>query len=113
MPITQNQRNAKRYPLSCPIEFEGGAGRSRDISTTGIYFLTASQLQRDEMVILTIYSQYSPAIHCEGRVVRSVPAGEEYGIAVSFTDFFFEQQLLFSPKNHILQYHSTGELSHD
>jgi hypothetical protein len=79
------QREAIRFLLRCPVEFEQGNGWSCDISTIGMYFLTTRLLYLSETIELVIRPEHSPAIYCNTQVGRTDKEAQGYGIAVCFT----------------------------
>ncbi len=74
------RRQARRYYVSVPIEFEGGAGTTRDVSELGVCFETEQWLPKGELtgfrlVFRDVAGFPSWRIVGSGEVVRV----EEYG----------------------------------
>jgi hypothetical protein len=68
--------------MSLPVRFPGGTGVTRDVSTSGVYFLSEGSFEEGQQVSLTITLQHAdPAgpleVTCRGRVVRA--EGPEVG----------------------------------
>lgn len=89
-PDRPEQRAAQRFPVHCPVEYAHGHGYSRDISTSGLYFLTDGLFRLRETVHLTVRPAHAPSIRCTGQVVRVDRAEPGYGVAVRFNDWLFE-----------------------
>ncbi len=90
------RRQAARFRLSLPISWQGGSGRTRDMSRTGAYFVADSAPAEGGMVSfsLTLLDRrlgVTVPVSCLGQVVRVNPEGKEWGIAVRFEQFAFER----------------------
>ena len=84
------QRRALRYPLEPPIEVEGAMGRTRDFSSSGVFFETDRALAPGAPIEFSlVLGRVSPGLQlrldCEGRIVRTVPRGDQLGVAVAIT----------------------------
>jgi len=69
------RRRAPRLPITIPVELEGGAGVTRNVSISGVFFETDRYLVLGEQVRLTlVLGRLSPddpvRLQCDGRVVR-------------------------------------------
>ena len=74
-PRPSDLRKAPRYPMDAPVEFAGGSGVTRDLSTTGVYFVCDNPMQVGARVSLTIVLDDNLAdmpvrMDCVGTVVR-------------------------------------------
>jgi hypothetical protein len=84
------QRRALRYPLDLPIEVEGATGRTRDFSSSGVFFETDRALAPGAPIEFSlVLGRVSPGLplrlDCEGRIVRTVPRAGKLGVAVAIT----------------------------
>jgi hypothetical protein len=78
------KRGATRHPLSVPIIFDSGRGRTRDMSGSGIYFETADPVELGPLrfsVALDIQDEEIEMIECMGRVVRIDEKRDRRGVA--------------------------------
>lgn len=87
------QRSATRYPVQWPVEFDQGAGRTLDMSTTGILFETGQALPRGSSlqldVLLPSIGDAVRRLRCLGSVVRVEPRGESWGIGLQLQETAF------------------------
>jgi hypothetical protein len=91
MKDSREKRLAGRYPLSCPVELDWGTGITRNLSTTGVCFITDKAIEPDVMIRCFIPMQKpgrkTTRLRCEGRVVRADQSEEGWEVAVNFTSF--------------------------
>lgn len=78
--------------IEMPVMLENGMGVSRDISQSGIYFMTEKLLQPGAVVSFSVkLSHIRPGkpvqLDCEGRVLRVEPAGGRLGVAATISEF--------------------------
>lgn len=70
------RRGAVRYPIEVPVSFEGGTGMTRDISLSGIRFVTDRAFVPDQPVRLSVLfgKKTGPLaglpVNCRGRILR-------------------------------------------
>lgn len=70
------RRTAVRYPIEVPVRFEGGTGMTRDISLSGLRFVTDSPLAPGQALCLSVMFGKCAGplaglpVNCRGRVVR-------------------------------------------
>lgn len=93
MEALQDQRREERFLLEVPVQFEGGTGISRDMSASGIYFVTDQPLAPGGSVTFSVkFSHIHPGktvrLDCQGRILRVEPAGERFGVAASISEFW-------------------------
>jgi PilZ domain-containing protein len=74
--------------VELPVDLPGGTGRTRDVSTAGVYIVTDRPPQRADTLRFTLrFDHAAPEaplwLHCEGRIVRVEPVGAEVGLAVA------------------------------
>lgn len=92
---TSEQRQAQRYKVKMPVDFEAGKGITRDFSASGIFFETDKSFlvgQNIEFSILMdhIDSAGPVQVKCLGKVVRVEKSGKKRGVAVAITSYSFE-----------------------
>jgi hypothetical protein len=88
------RRRAVRFPITIPVELDGGGGVTRDVSLSGVIFETEQWFAPGEPIRLTLVLQRaSPGdtirVQCEGRVVRVVDSDTKTGVAVQITSHAF------------------------
>lgn len=85
----KENRLAGRYPTFCAIELDSGTGMARNLSTLGVCFTTASEIEQDSMLRCFILMQKKNKkmirIRCEGKVVRTKRAIDGWEVAIQFT----------------------------
>lgn len=78
----------ERYKLALPLQLKNGAGMTRDISTSGIFFETKSAYSIGETIRLSLNFEHE-TLHCEARVVRVEPRNGQFGVAVELKSYVF------------------------
>lgn len=85
----KESRLAGRYPTFCAVELDSGTGMTRNLSTLGVCFTTASEIEQDSMLRCFILMQKKNRkmirIRCEGKVVRTKRAADGWEVAIRFT----------------------------
>jgi hypothetical protein len=97
--ITQKfheKRKAIRFVGQLPIELKQGTGLTRNLSTSGVYFVTdqsLSNLEPIEFFLVLEHTGLGPQVrvHCCGEVVRVEPGGERTGVAVAVHSYSIEK----------------------
>ena len=89
-----DKRHEDRIPIEVPVALEAGAGLSRDISRSGIYFLTGEAMVPGSMVRFSIELDHIRAgkplrLDCQGQVLRIEQASDKYGVAASISEFWY------------------------
>ena len=88
-------RKEERFQIELPIKLEGGDGVARNVSASGIYFVTDVALQVGQPVKFTLEFQDFPsgpiAVNCVARVVRLEERGAGRGVGVSISSFEFHR----------------------
>lgn len=90
--MTQERRRAPRYRVDATIAVDGGTGRTIDISSNSVYFLTDRQLvPGDELALVFPLERTGPgaSVRCSGLVVRVDQRGERFGIAATYEPVAF------------------------
>lgn len=86
---TKENRLAGRYPVSCTVELDSGTGITRNLSTTGVCFITDQAIEPNLMLRCFIPMQRAgrnmTRLRCEGWVVRADKSADGWEIAVNFT----------------------------
>lgn len=81
------KRSAKRIRVEMPVHLNQGAGVTRDVSQSGVFFFTdqtfAPGTTFNFVLELDCVSPGKPVfLHCRGEVVRVEEGGERLGVAV-------------------------------
>ena len=89
-------RQALRFPLTLPVDFEGGGGITRNISTSGVFFETDHVFSNGEVIRLTLlfgprFPGIPTCLHCQGQIVRTERREGKVEVAVSFMSYRFER----------------------
>lgn len=93
MTVIQENRREERFMLEMPVLLESGMGISRDISESGIYFVTDQPLIPGGVVKFSVKLDHIQTgkpvrLDCQGRVLRIEPAGEKFGVAASINELW-------------------------
>ncbi|NJC87946.1 MAG: PilZ domain-containing protein [Desulfuromonas sp.] len=93
MTSIQEKRHAERFMIETPVMLENGTGMSRDISESGIYFMTDQSLTPGGIVRFSVKLDHlrpgkAVRLDCQGQVLRIEPAGERFGVAAKINDFW-------------------------
>ena len=88
-----DKRHEDRIPIEVPVTLEAGTGLSRDISRSGIYFLTEQTMVPGSLVRFSIRLDHIRAgkplrLDCEGQVLRIEQTSGKYGVAASISEFW-------------------------
>ena len=90
----KDRRRAPRYPVALPVEWENGTGMTCNVSTIGVLFKADEAFVVDIMIRFPLIVEHldgaASYLCCEGKMVRVEPHGEQWGIAVEITSFWFE-----------------------
>ena len=95
MPDSMERRQAMRFRGSLPIEWEKGAGVTRDFSASGIFFETDQFFSFGEPLELALnLEHFEPGrlvrVRCRGEVVRVERGRKKVGVAMAIHSYFFE-----------------------
>jgi hypothetical protein len=87
-------RKEERFDTELTVRLEGGAvGVARNVSASGIFFVTDAALQAGQPVKFTLEFQHFPSgpieVNCAARVVRVVEQGSSRGVGASIDSFEF------------------------
>jgi len=86
------RRRDRRVPTELPVHFGIGEGRTRDLSASGVFFHTSEALSPEDVLSfdLLLHEDAGPIAlraSCAGRVVRVIPMGGTWGVAVTLDSF--------------------------
>jgi len=86
------KRAAQRIEIEVPVHLEQGSGLTRDVSLSGIYFVTDQNFEEGARIRFTIEFEYAiPGqpmhLDCKAHVVRIEPQGDCLGVAARIEDF--------------------------
>jgi hypothetical protein len=84
----EERRIGERFKLALPVQSKNGAGMTRDISTSGIFFETVSAYAIGDTIRLSLNFEHD-TLQCEARVVRMEPRNGQFGVAVELTSYVF------------------------
>ena len=87
----REKRQDERFAMEMPVLLESGIGISRDISESGIYFLTDRQLAPGGVIRFSVKLDHvrpgkTVRLDCAGKILRVEPAGGKFGVAASITE---------------------------
>jgi len=91
------RRRAIRLPMALPVELEEGAGITRDLSLSGVFFETEQPFSSKEPITFTLVFEgmswsRSIRLECEGQVVRVEPSNGKVGVAATISSYRFATQ---------------------
>jgi hypothetical protein len=88
-------RKEERVFTDLRVAFAHGEGVARNVSASGIYFVTASAFQEGQAVELHIEFPEFPGggleVTCYGRVVRIAQEGRARGVGATISSFEFRR----------------------
>ena len=88
-------RKDERYGADLKVRLEGGEGAVRNVSASGIYFLTDVALKEGQPVKFTLDFASFPSgpisVNCIARIVRVEEQGARKGIAAAISSFEFRR----------------------
>jgi len=89
------RRQARRYPVSVPVELQGGRGLTREVSTSGMFFETKQSLSPGSLVHFSLLLEHAHPraplrMECVGQIVRVEPRDDRLGVAAALLRFRFE-----------------------
>ncbi|HKL25327.1 MAG TPA: PilZ domain-containing protein [Desulfuromonadales bacterium] len=89
-------RSAERYEVEVPVYLEEGTGISRNISSSGIYFLTDKNLREGMLIKFSVSFEYAVPgrtieVHGQAMVKRVEPQNSTLGVAAQIIDINIPQ----------------------
>jgi hypothetical protein len=89
------QRQAQRYKVKMPVDFESGKGITRDFSASGIFFETDKSFSVGQNIEFSILMDHIDStgpvqVKCLGKIVRIEKSGKMIGIAAAINSYAFE-----------------------
>jgi len=90
----QENRSSQRIQVEVPVYIGQEKAISRDVSWSGIYFLTEQSFEQGCELTFALDLAYAlPGKHikldCQGEVIRVEPLGLKYGIAARINNFLY------------------------
>jgi hypothetical protein len=87
MELDAERRQTRRYPMDVPLRVGSEEGRTRDMSSRGVYFLSHQPIAMGAAVELDVTltnacAQGPVSLHVRGRVTRVDQLEDELGLAV-------------------------------
>ena len=94
MLVIEEKRRAERIPLEAPVLLANGSGVSRDMSESGIYFVTDQHLAPGSVVNLKVHLDFicpdkRVQFDCQIEVLRVEKAGDKFGVAASLAECWY------------------------
>ena len=88
-------RKEERFGTDLKVNLEGGEGVARNVSASGIYFVTDVALQEGQPVRFTLDFQHFPSgpisVNCIARIVRVEEQGTSKGVAAAISSLEFRR----------------------
>ena len=89
----ENKRHQERFPMEVPVMLEGGVGTSRNISESGIFFVTDKPLvEGGDLRFSVKLNHVRPGkpvrLDCQGQVLRVERTGENFGVAATINQLW-------------------------
>jgi len=81
----QEKRSSRRREIEFPLEFRGGHGMTRNISSSGFHFSTLEPFRPRQRFSFTLIPYNSPPVHGFAEVVRAEALGDHYDVAAMFS----------------------------
>jgi hypothetical protein len=94
-------RKEERFATTVPVRLEHGGAVTRDVSASGIYFVTDVQFEAGTTVRFALDFQSFPGgpiqVNCIARVVRVEEHGEKRGVGAAIQSFEFHRLPMGGP----------------
>ena len=88
-------RKEERFDTAMPVQLEQGSGVARNVSATGIYFVTDVALEKGMPVSFTLDFKDYPGgllrVKCTANVVRVEQRDGRIGVGAAITSFEFNR----------------------
>lgn len=78
-------RATHRHEIEYPLEFRGGQGMTRNLSSHGILFSTLEPFVPRQRFAFTLLPYDSAPVHCLAEVLRAERQADHYDVAASLT----------------------------
>ena len=87
-------RKEERFDTAMPVELDGGgSGVARNVSASGIFFVTDVALEAGQPVVFRLQFRDFPGgpieVNCSARIVRVEEQGTSLGVGASIDAFEF------------------------
>jgi hypothetical protein len=93
--VAESGRRDERFGTELTVQLEGGEGLVRNVSASGIYFVTDVTLKEGQPVKLRLDFQDFPSgpisVNCSARIVRVEEQGARKGVAAAISSFEFRR----------------------
>lgn len=91
MQVYTEKRDVQRIKVQIPVQLAQGVGTTRDVSQTGVYFITDQNIEPDSTLDFSLELDYalpgkSMRLNCRGHVVRVETLNGKLGVAASIND---------------------------
>ncbi|MDH3997373.1 MAG: PilZ domain-containing protein [Desulfuromonadales bacterium] len=88
----EEKRAAQRIPVELPVELDCGTARTRDISWSGIYFLTKHLMEQGDELLFSldldfVHPNRPIRMQCQAQVIRTEKLNGELGVAAKINSF--------------------------
>ncbi len=92
LPLTclTEKRGARRCEVEFPLDFRGGQGMTRNISSSGALFSTLEPFEPRRRFSFTLLPFHAPPVRGVAEVVRAVALADHYDVAVTFSVMAFD-----------------------
>jgi Tfp pilus assembly protein PilZ len=74
----EERRKGERFKLALPMQLKNGAGMTRNISKSGIFFETESAYAIGDAIRLFLHFEHE-TLQCDARVARVEPRNGQFG----------------------------------
>jgi hypothetical protein len=89
-------RKETRFETSVPVRLQRGGATARNVSATGIYFVTDEAFETGSTVKFALHFEDFPGgpihVNCVARIVRVEKQGERKGVAAAIQSFEFHRR---------------------
>jgi hypothetical protein len=88
----RDRRRATRYQVGLPVELQSGAGTTRDVSESGVFFETDQPLTVGSPISFSLILGHADPegpfrLQCKGSIVRVEEAEGKVGVAARITSY--------------------------
>jgi hypothetical protein len=102
VPVFRDRRQTHRIAVQLPLELENGKGVTRDVSASGVFFLTDVSFSiGTPITFCLLLEQVDPLgplrVRCQGQVVRLECCKGKAGVAVAISEHYFDPAELSGP----------------
>ncbi len=96
--MRDDKRREERVLIEAPVKLSQGTGQTRNMSSSGIYFVTDQHSAPGSRIDFSVQLDYvcpgkSIILDCQGLVVRVEVLGEQLGIAAQIEECWCSQAI--------------------